>query len=76
MANHKWEDKSNRFQPKCERCIKCGIERNWFGGNMQGWGYIDYRLPIGEGRITLYRPSCTPNLAKGITALSRKGKYI
>ena len=77
MKNHKWKDVSSRFHPKCERCIKCGIERNWLGGDMQCWQYIDYRLPkFGDGRISLHRPSCTPNLQRGITAISRKGEYI
>ena len=76
MANHKWKDRSSPFQPKCEECIKCRLERNWLGGDMQCWEYIDYRLPYGEGRKSLHRPSCTPDLPKSVTAISRKGEYI
>jgi hypothetical protein len=67
--NHKWKSTSNQFNPKRGTCINCGIERNWIGGNMQGWEYVDFRLPF-------HRPICTPKLPKGITQFSRKGIYI
>ena len=78
MKNHKWENitSSIPFASKREKCIKCGIERTWLYGNMQCWEYIDFRLPIGGGRESLYRPSCTLVLPQGIRAISRKGKYI
>ena len=75
---HKWEVVSmpNTFYSKREKCIKCGIERTWLYGHWKCWEYIDFRLPIGDGRISLYKPSCTPELLKGITSISRKGVYI
>ena len=78
MRNHKWKDISSGVNraPKEERCTKCGIERTWLYGYMQCWEYLDYRLPIGSGRESLNRPSCTPILQKGITEISRKGIYI
>ena len=76
MSNHKWKDTSSRFNPKQGICTKCGIERNWLGGDMQCWEYLDLRLAYGSSRTTLYRPECTPVLPKGITCLSRKGAYI
>ena len=78
MSNHKWKDISSNVPraPKEERCINCGIERTRLYGYMQCWEYVDYRLPIGSGRVSLNRPHCTPVLEKGITKISRKGIYV
>ena len=76
MKNHKWKDITDYPYSKVEKCIKCGIERNWEYGDMSCWEYIDYRLQMGGQRTTYHRPSCTPILSKEITDFSREGKYI
>ena len=78
MANHKWEDVSLIVTnaPQREKCVKCGIERVWLYGDMQCWEYIDFRLPIGDSRISLHRPPCTPILPMGTSVITRKGEYI
>jgi len=78
MKNHKWEDISmpNSYSNKREKCTKCGIERTWLYGHWKCWEYIDFRLPIGDSRISLHRPSCTIILPIGTTAITRKGEYM
>jgi hypothetical protein len=76
MKNHKWRDNKNAYYKKKQTCIKCGVERYWRGRDWQCWEYMDLRLPIDYNRTTLHRPSCTPNLPKGITHLTSKGEYI
>lgn len=39
MVNHKWKDESFSKYHKTELCIKCGVYRNWIGGDMQCWEY-------------------------------------
>lgn len=39
MSNHKWKDESFSKYRKTERCIKCGVYRDWIGGDMQCWEY-------------------------------------
>ena len=76
MKRHKWIGITpNNFSPKREKCIKCGIERNWCGGDMQGWEYTDFNSVIDSDRSTFHRPKCEPNRGK-TRGFGKKGNYI
>ena len=75
MANHRWKDDSNEFHSKKDVCIKCGIERYWIGGDMQGWEYLDLQSSFGSNRTTFNRPNCEPNRGR-TQGFYRDGTYI
>ena len=65
MKRHKWENITpNQFSPKRERCINCGIERNWCGGDMQGWEYVDFNSVIDSDRTTFIDQNVNPTEEK------------
>jgi len=37
MANHKWKDQSVSKWHKQFECVKCGVWKDWEGGDMQCW---------------------------------------
>ena len=59
MANHKWKDESFSKYNKEHRCVKCGLQRTWRGGDMQCWRYW---YPSGHDKHSLRhiykRPEC------------------
>ena len=59
MANHKWKDEYSTKVFKQESCVKCGVFREWYGGDMQCWVY---EYPKGHEKYTsrkiFKRPEC------------------
>ena len=60
MKRHKWKDTSSTIE-KSSECEKCGMIRDWQGGDMQCWEYFDPRTPFNTNRTTLNRPECEPD---------------
>ena len=62
MKRHKWLLPENRFEEsiKNQKCSKCGIYREWYGGDYQCWIY--YRMEANgaewERNETFDRPEC------------------
>jgi len=76
MANHKWESiESRTYAQKSDKCLKCGMERYWAGGDMQGWNYLDLQSVLGTQRTTWCRPDCNPDrdMTQGF---DRNGNYM
>ena len=73
MKRHSWKPLNNKFHPKADKCIKCGIERYWLGGDMQGYEYLDLRTSLGVRRTCFHRPECEPDIDP--ISLNRDGSF-
>jgi hypothetical protein len=60
MANHKWIDETINKYRKQHRCKKCGVYRDWLGGDMQCWEYWhpDYSKNTIISQHKFKRPEC------------------
>ena len=66
MKRHKWEEEQiHEYGTKPHTCVKCGIRKNWWGGDFQCWQYtwfITGKAMNGESYISLresfHRPEC------------------
>ncbi len=59
MANHKWMDLTTHKNNKQHRCKKCGVYRDWIGGDMQVWKYWHPRKSFSETvKYSFQRPEC------------------
>lgn len=59
MIRHKWEDVSFSKYNKQEHCIKCGVYRDWCGGDYQCWQYWYPVKSVYEAIRKIYkRPEC------------------
>lgn len=63
MVNHKWKDESISKYHKTERCVKCGVYRDWIGGDMQCWQYWWPKTSdVGMVKTQFKRPECVGRL--------------
>ncbi len=62
MKRHKWLPPEYRFEErtKNQKCSKCGLNREWLGGDYQCWVY--YRMVSNGAELnrkeTFVRPEC------------------
>lgn len=66
MANHKWKElPEHEVGTKPHKCIVCGIQKKWMGGDYQSWSYSWYEIGKSEGggiyrerKTSFKRPEC------------------
>lgn len=54
IKKHKWQFVKDTKNQKIDECTKCGIFREWVGGEYQTW----YYTRCGQNKGSFHRPNC------------------